>query len=179
MLKSLFNRTLQSTALLATILFFFAASSNAQTFTDRVRLEVRVVSDQDRKDLKGTSTDTVTQYKTLQIAISGKPKVPETRTGKWIIYGHSTEGHKVAVLESGEFKLELSASGLQKLESKKVSTTYTPEHAVVSGGGRRPRAKKVAGEGTKYAGYSVVIKDGERVVGETADPIGVVKEAAK
>ncbi len=154
----------------------------AQGASDRVRIEVRVVSEQDRKDLKGTSADTITQHKSLQISLSGKPKVPETRTGKWTIYGHAAKGHDVTVLESGEFKIELPQTGPQKLESKKVSTTFTPEHSVVSGSGgrgRAPKAKKVEGEGTKYAGYSVIIKDGATVVGEAAEPMGIVKEAGK
>jgi hypothetical protein len=158
----------------------------AQSSNDRVRIEVRPESDQDRKDIKGSSADTVTQNKSLQIAISGKPKSPETRKGKWTIYGRDLKKHGITVLESGEFNLDLPASGQQKIESKKVSTTYTPEHSVVSkssgrGGSsaRTPKAKKVEAEGTKYAGYSIVIKDGDKVVGETADPMGIVNEASK
>jgi hypothetical protein len=157
--------------------------AHAQAANDRVRIEGRVTSDQDRKDIKGTSADTITQHKTLEISISGKPKSPETRTGKWMIYGHSAEGHDVTVIDSGDFKIELPANGPQKITSKKVSTTYTPEHSVVSGGGggrgRAPKAKKVEGEGIKYAGYGVVIKDGDKIVGEYYDPPGVKAEAAK
>ncbi len=153
-----------------------------------VRIEVRVASDQDRKDIKSSSADSVTQHKTLTIALSGKPKSPETRTGKWTAYGHSAKGHDYPVLESGEFKVEFSPQGRQTIESKKITTTYTPEHSVVSrgrsgGGGGTGRsttkAKKVEATGTRFAGYGVVVKDGGKVVGETFDPAGLKQEAAK
>ncbi len=161
-----------------------APFAKAQSANDRVRIEVRVQTDSDRKDIKGSSADTVTQRKSLFIAISGKPKSPETRTGKWTVYGRDMKGGRdIAVLESGEFKIELPASGQQKVESKVVSATYTPEHSVVSrsGSGSRSRstAKKTPGEGNKYAGYGVVIKDGDQIVGEMFDPMGIKQEAAK
>lgn len=163
------------------------ASAQMISGNDMVRIEVRVASEQDRKDIKSSSADTVTQHKTLNIVLSGKPKSPETRTGKWTAYGHSAKGHDYTVLESGEFKIDLSAQGRQTIESKKVTTTYTPEHSVVSrgrsGGGGTGRsttkAKKVEATGTKFAGYVVEVKDGGKVVGQTADPFGILKEIAK
>ena len=161
------------------------ASAQMISSNDLVRIEVRVASEQDRKDVKSTNADTITQHKTLTIVLSGKPKSPETRTGKWTAYGHSAKGHDYNVLESGEFKIDLSAGGRQSVESKKVTTTYTPEHSVVSRGrsggtGRSTaRAKKVEATGTKFAGYVVEVKDGGKVVGQTADPFGILKEIAK
>lgn len=155
---------------------------------DYVRIEVRVQSDQHRKDIAKTTADTVTQFKTLDIALSGKARSSETRTGKWTAYGRSLKGNDITSLESGEFKVDL-ASGPQKVESKKISTTYTPEHAVVSttrsrtggtgGGTSRTTAKKVAAEGTKFIGFGVVVKDGEKIVGEYFDPPGLKAEVAK
>ena len=171
---------LSLTSLVLLHAFHFATPSlRAQDAGDRVRIEVRVAADQDRKDIKGSSADTVTQNKTLQIVISGKPKSPETRTGKWTVYGRSLSGHDLTVIGSGDFKIDLAASGQQKVEGQKVSATYTPEHSVGSGTGTRTKAKKVEATGTKYVGYSVVVKDGDKVVGEAAEPMGIVKEAAK
>lgn len=156
--------------------------------SELVRIEVRVQSDQDRKDLAKTTTDTVTQHKTLLITLSGKAKSPETRTGKWTAYGRSLKGNDITALQSGEFKVSL-ANGAQHIESMKVRTTYTPEHAVVStkrvrsgggtGGTTRTTAKKVEATGTKFIGYVVVVTDGGRVVGEYSDPAGLKAEAAK
>jgi hypothetical protein len=170
-------------------LALFAACSSATgqmvTGNELVRVEVRVASNQDRKDLKSRSADTITQHKTLTIALSGKPKLPETRTGKWTAYGHSAKGHDYTVLESGEFKVEFTAQGRQTIESKKTTTTYTPEHSTVT---RRSnsrsrtsatRAKKVEATGTKFVGYGVVIKDGAKVVGECYALPGLKQEAAK
>ena len=151
---------------------------------DYVRIEVRVESDQHRKDIAKTTADTVTQFKTLNIALNGQARSSETRTGKWTAYGRSVKGSDITALESGEFKVDL-ASGPQKIESKKVSTTYTPEHATVStsrgrsGGTSRTTAKKVAAEGTKFIGFGVVVKDGEKIVGEYFDPAGLKAEVAK
>lgn len=171
---------LSLTSLVLLSAFHFATPSlRAQDGSDRVRIEVRVAADQDRKDIKGSSADTVTQNKTLEITISGKPKSPETRTGKWTVYGRDAKGHDLTAVGSGEFKLDIPATGQQKIVSQKVATTYTPEHAVSSGTGTRTKAKKVDATGTKYVGYSVVVKDGEKVVGEAAEPMGIAKEAAK
>ena len=167
----------------ALALFVAGSSASGQIVTgnELVRVEVRVASDQDRKDLKSTSADTITQHKTLTITLSGKPKSPETRTGKWTAYGHSAKGHDYTVLESGEF----SAQGRQTIESKKVTTTYTPEHATVTRSNNSrsrtstTRAKKVEATGTRFAGYGVVIKDGGKVVGEIFDPTGLKVEVAK
>lgn len=172
-------------AALALLLACGAASGQIVTGNELVRVEVRVASDQDRKDIKSSSADTLTQHKTLTIALSGKPKSPETRTGKWTAYGHSAKGHDYTVLESGEFKIEFSAQGRQEIESKKITTTYTPEHATVTRSKNSrsrtstTRAKKVEATGTKFAGYGVVIKDGGKVVGEIFDPAGLKVEVAK
>ena len=152
---------------------------------DRVRVEVRTASESDRKDIKGTSAATVTQYKTLTILLSGKPKAPETRVIKWTAYGRDAKDRDVSVIESGEIKLDLAANGQQTAESKRVVATHTPEHSAGSksgsggGGGGSKGSKKVEASGVKFAGYSVQVLDGTTVVGEAADPIGIGKPKAK
>jgi hypothetical protein len=156
--------------LVATIAALVPFTASAQVSpNDYVRIEGRVQTEQDRKDLKGTTVDEVTQGKTLFITISGKPKTPETRTGTWTLYGRDLKGHDIEVLEHGDFKVDLSA-GPQKVESKKASTTYTPEHA---GGGKKGNGKKVEAEGKRFAGYVVTVKDGDKVVGQLSDPPGL------
>ena len=149
---------------------------------DRVRIEVRASSDTDHKDLKNTTADTVTQNKTLTILLSGKAQPSETRVVKWTAYGRNMKSNDMMELESGEVKLALDPSGKQTITTKNISTTYTPEHAVVSRGKggkgdnkgqKAPRAKNVGAEGKKYAGYSVRVMDGKTVVGEASDPVGI------
>ena len=151
---------------------------------DRVRVEVRVDTTSDHKELAKTTADTVTQHKTLNISLSGKAKSPETRVIKWTAYGRNMKSKDLTTLETGEIKLGFGPNGQQAAESKRVSTTYTPEHSVISkssgrgrgssGGGRStPRATKVAASGTKYVGYSVQVLDGGKVVGESSDPSGI------
>ena len=176
------NRLILSAA--ALLLALPAARAQIVTGNEAVRVEVRMQSEQDRKDLPKTTADTVTQHKALLIALSGKPKSPETRTGKWTAYGRDLKSKDVTVLDSGEFKVDL-ANGQQTVESKRVNTTYTPEHATVSssrGGGSRggtSKAKKVAAAGSMFIGYEVVVKDGEKVVGEYFDPPGLKGETAR
>ncbi|MGV3532427.1 MAG: hypothetical protein ACO1QR_08660 [Chthoniobacteraceae bacterium] len=150
---------------------------------ERVRVEVRVESSMDRKELKNTTTDTVTQHKMLEILLSGKPKTPENRTVHWAIYGRDLKDKDVRVLERGQFALDLSDRGLQKMQSKKASTTSTPPHAVVKrrGGNWKNNksnnnsrtTKKVAGAGTKYVGYAVQVRAGKQILGEAYDPPGM------
>ena len=163
--------------------FPLAAGAQIIPSNDRVRVEVRLAGESDRKDLKNTTADTVTQHKALTILLSGKAKTPERRVIKWTAYGRDMKHRDVSAIESGEIKLELSASGQQAAESKRISTTYTPEHAEVSkssgGNGSRSRgpsrSKKVGASGVKFAGYSVQVLDGGTVVGEAADPQGIGK----
>jgi hypothetical protein len=177
--KALLPRPRLILSLLAPLLTLEAAAQSVAT-SDVVRVEVRVQSDQDRKDLAKTTADQITQHKTLVIGLSGKAKTPETRTGKWTAYGRALKSHDVKVLDSGEFKIDF-ANGPQTVESRRISTTYTPEHATVSNEhkqgrqrqGERSSVKKVAAQGAKYVGYSVQVLDGGKVVGEASDPRGI------
>ena len=161
----------------------FAATAQIGTGNDAVRIEVRAQTGQERKDIKSTTADTVTQHQTLTITLSGKAKSPETRTGKWTAYGRSLKGNDLTTLDSGDFKVDL-ANGAQRIESKKVTATYTPEHASVSssrsrsGGSSRSGVKKTPAEGTKFIGSGVVVKDGDKIVGQLFGPSGLKAEVA-
>lgn len=168
---------------LLTALIALAPLAGAQMIptNDRVRVEVSITTDTDHKNLAKTSTDQVTQNKALNIALTGKPKSPETRVIKWTAYGRNMKSNNVSAVESGEIKLDL-VNGRQTAESKRFSTTYTPEHSVVSNSRSRsrgsrstPRAKKVEASGVKFAGYSVQVLDGGKVVGEASDPSNIGK----
>ena len=162
----------------------FTATAQMIPANDRVRVEVQIVSQSDHKELAKTTADQVTQHKTLNIVLNGKPKNPETRTIKWATYGRNMKSNNVQQLESGELKLGLT-NGRQTTESKRTTTTYTPMHTTVStsrnsGRGRSsgrstPKAKRVEATGTKFAGYSVQVLDGGKVVGEKADPENIGK----
>ena len=150
---------------------------------ERVRVEVRVESSMDRKELKNTTTDTVTQHKMLEIQLSGKSKTPENRTVHWAIYGRDLKDKDVRVLERGQFALDLGDHGLQKMQSKKASATSTAPHSAVKRRGGKGSGtnknnnlragKKVAGSGTKYVGYAVQVREGRQILGEAYDPPGM------
>ena len=156
--------------------------ARAQAGADRVRIEVVVQSSLEHKEAAKTAKEekekakeSKTEEKWLTITVTGKPKSPETRKAKWIVYGHTLgkDSHGVTATESGEFTLELPANGIQKLETKKVTFTSTPEHSE----GKGKSAKRVEASGSRFGGYSVQVKDGETVVGETSDPVGVLTPA--
>jgi hypothetical protein len=154
----------------------------AQSASDAVRVEVKVIQSSDRKDIPGSRADEKTQHVKLEVNLTGKPKDPETRVIKWAIFGKEMKGNSITTLESGEEKLALSDRGAQKFESKEASTTSTPEHAAAAGkggkgapgpapkgggkGGRPAPLKKVEGSGAKYTGWGVQVRDGEKIVGE-------------
>jgi hypothetical protein len=178
-------RSLPTLALLALLACVFPISARAQLVSgnDYVRVEVRVQTGQEREGGKGKRVDTVTQKKTLNITLSGKARNPETRKGTWQAYGRDVKDNKLVALESGTFDVDFS-KGAQKVDSAQITTTYTPEHSQSSGGRgggnyRNNNTKKVAAEGKKFAGYGVIVKDGEKVVGKFFDPAGLEAEAAK
>jgi hypothetical protein len=157
--------------------------ATAQSAGDMVRIEGKVQSGQERKKLPNTTADQVTEDRTILLTITGKAKSPETRTGTWVAYGRDMKKHDLQVLDRGDIKIDLSA-GPQTFESKKFSTTYTPEHSVSSdhmgttGRGKNahqtlPQTKRVEAEGKKFAGYVVTVKDGDKVVGQFSDPMGL------
>lgn len=153
---------------------------------DRVRVEVRVITDTDHKDIKNATADTVTQKKELVILLSGKAKPNDTRVVKWAAYGRNLKSNDVMELDSGEAKIAFDSVGQQKVETRSISTTYTPSHSVVSrSSGRRgsnnntSRSKRVEAEGKKFAGYIVRVMEGATVVGEASEPANLAQQRDK
>jgi hypothetical protein len=129
---------------------------------------------------QGFGAETVTKGKTIMITISGKPKTPETRTGTWVAFAREGKGQP-EVIDQGDFKIDLSA-GPQKVESNKISITSTKQKGpsgfgspMGSGYGGRPQmgGRRPEAEGKKFVGYVVTVKDGEKIVGQFADPQGL------
>lgn len=163
--------------LLLSLLPVLSSPAQMAAANDRVRVQVKMDTRSAHADIARSSSDKVTQFKTLNIQLSGKPKTPETRVMKWTAYGRDVQSNDVRVIDSGEIPVSLSSSGTQTTESKQISTTYTPDHSVVTssgrGRGRSPRAKRVEGSGVKYLGYAIQVMDGTRLVGEMSDPVGI------
>jgi hypothetical protein len=153
------------------------AHLSAQTIIDSnltVSIEARVQSEQARKDIKGSSVDSVTQTKSLVFLLKGKPKEPETRVGKWKVYGRDLKDKQLISIESGEFPLDLSQR-TQTVETKRFITSYTPAHTIAAAGGAGGAAaapKKKPAEGVKYVGFVLTVTDGSVVVGDYTEPRG-------
>jgi hypothetical protein len=109
-----------------------AAPAGAQMVAanDRVRVEVRTDNESDHKDLPKTNADAITQHKQLNIILSGKERSNEARVIEWTVYGRNVRNNDVRVVGSGKVKVAFDAQGKQTVETKTVSTTYTPEHSI-------------------------------------------------
>lgn len=181
-------------SLLVSCFFGWAGFATAQMVpaNDRVRVEVKVETAVDTRNLPNTTANKVTQRKTLTIQLSGKRREGESRVVRWTVLGRNVKTNTVHPLDSGEFKLALNAQGAQSVESKAITTTYTPEHSVVVNENRRknfgirannrdtvPKTKRVAAEGDKYVGYTVQVLDGGKLVGQASDPVGLDVAPAK
>ncbi len=135
----------------------------------------------DRKSVNGGETSI--QSGTLQITLNGSPVTPETRTGIWTAYGRDLASKNVSAVQTGTFTIAFPGAGQpQILPPVLFSTSSTPEHILIKGkplnsGKKMPKIEKVEAVGSKYIGYSVVVKAGDRVVGETYEPPSLKKEA--
>lgn len=170
---------MKTSIILSLLLGVCAAFSpvHAQSTNDMVRVQVRTISKNKNKDIKGASVDTVTQNEMLEISLSGKPQSGDSRTVKWYVFGKDQKSNAISILGSGEEKVNLNANGQQKFETKEISTTSTAAHTEVAksssrggssrGKSSRPSVKKVEGSGVKYAGYGVQVKQGAKVLGES------------
>jgi hypothetical protein len=141
--------------------------------SDRIRVQVTVQTETERKNLKGTHADRITEHKTLAIRLTGKVQNPETRVIRWTVYGKDLQTNKITTLGTEDVLLALGQDGTQAIAGKRVSTTFTPDHILSHGKNRE--GGKVAAEGVKYLGYAVHVRHGEKIVGEASDPPGVDK----
>ena len=140
---------------------------------DRVRVQVTVQTETERKNLKGTHTDQLTEHKTLAIRLTGKVQNPETRVVRWTVYGKDLQSKKITALGTEDAPLAIGPEGTQSMTSKRISTTFTPDHILSHGKNRE--GGKIGAEGVKYLGYGVQVLSGEKTVGEASDPPGVDK----
>jgi hypothetical protein len=179
------NMKIKLIAMVLGAAFAAAPACFAQGANDYVRIDVRVEAKTDQKDIPNSTANTKTQHETVMIQLSGKPKSPESRTVKWYIFGKDVRSNAVKALESGEEALALSGSG-QQVITKTATTTFTPDHTVVerpnnnnnnNNNNNRGNSRRVEGEGVKYVGYVVIVKDGNNIVGKASTGMELEKEA--
>jgi hypothetical protein len=160
------------------LVLFAPLPAGAQSLNNAVRVEAQIVTKRERDPIKGSSGAKITQLFALQVTLKGQPKSVETRTGTWMLFGRDLATKTVTKLDSGTFKVDLSESRMQRIETPETATTATPAYNTVTGGGQgNAKVKRVKAEGVKYYGYSVVIKDGDAVVGELYSEPSLKKES--
>jgi hypothetical protein len=128
------------------------------------------------KDVKGSTTRTKTQSRTLKIEVSnlGREDVAATKV-KWMIFGHTMKDHKLVELKNGESTVMVPARDKVELSSAEAKVTGTREHTVSSRkrsrGKTRTTSKKVQASGEEYFGYAVeVYVSGKLVASEYSQP---------
>lgn len=165
----------------ATLLNIVPRPTSAQGSSDMVR----IVSEHDCKEIEGSSAITLTQIKTLPIALNGKRKPPEIRTPKRNACDRILESDDIAIIDLSAFKTDLPTGGQPTIKLKEMTTTTTLRHAVASrdrswgGLGSSPRAKEVEAERAEYTGCGVIVLEGGRVVGDTLAPMEPKAEVNK
>lgn len=152
--------------LLFSLLMSFAPPVSAQTVSSNVSVQVKAKTNDEKKDIPGSTDSTTIDKHTLQITLRGRTIDSEKRVAKWYVFGRNLKTKEVSVLGSGEVKVSFPANGTQTFESKEVTSTFTPDHVVGSGSGKRKKYKKVDAEGVKIIGYGAQVKDGDKIVGE-------------
>lgn len=154
-----------------------ALAAPAHPVSGGVMVQVKEQADSDSKG-KYTKSQSVV----LEITLRGQPLKPEGRTVKWTAFGRDAKSGATSVMESGDETVDLTKGSVQLIQTKAVTTTYTPQHIETkssSGGrgrGRRISSKSIDGSGVRYLGYGVQVFDGGKVVGEKFDPKNLEKE---
>lgn len=144
--------------------------------TPSVMVSVEVDGRTSYKNVKGSSTRTKTQSRTLGIEVStlAKEEISGVKV-KWKVFSHSLKDRSLVELDGGESTVKIPAFGKKEITSKEVKVTGTREHIVNTqsrrggqgggGGGRaRVQSKKVAASGEDYHGYAVEVYVGGELV---------------
>jgi hypothetical protein len=149
-----------SLALVST-LFGITSSLQAQS-THSVRVSATLKSDHD--DPKGSITEVVKKH--LEIEVSGSNAVQGDVKITYTFFADDLAVRKVVVVKSDDIKTTLVAGKRTPLKSPVVTFSFTPEHSVKSGSGKRARYNRVNATGKRYHGWSVQVYSGDRLVGE-------------
>ncbi len=148
---------------------FIAQDALAALASTEVMVQVKVEKANEKSAKKGTTQDI-----TLDIMLNGKAHNPEDRTVKWTVFGKDQGTGEYVAIDKGDAKLDLSAGSMQKISTKKCSTTYSEKSTKAEKKNdyqsQRISYVDVPGEGVKYVGYGVQVFNGDKAVGEKFDP---------
>lgn len=168
------NRTCHLLGALCALITHTAAAQNSP-----IMLRVKFTGGDSHDNIKNSTASVHHQRKELTATLTNLSREEQKGlTVKWYAFGREVKSNKVVIFSSASNSVTLPAAKAGS-DTFTASTTYTPDHSVVSSssgrktsGRSRTSVKKVSGSGTKMLGWGVqVIRDG-KVVAEEFQPPG-------
>lgn len=131
-------------------------------------VHVDTVLTSDHKDPKSGPAEII--YYRLKLRLTNHLKVP---TGPIVIritfHNRDLAQRSNGVEKTINLKADIKGRGTYEIASDPVTYTFTPEHGEsVKAKRGKLRSKRVPASGKRYAGYSVQILQGDKVIGEKA-----------
>ena len=143
------------------ILTGITTSLKAQS-TNSVRVSAILKTEHD--DPKGSIAEVVKKH--LEIEVSGSSSVQGEVKVTCTFFADDLTTKKLTTMKSDNIKATLVAGMRTSLKSPVVTFSFTPEHSVKSGSGRRAKYKRVDATGKRYHGWAVQVYGGDSLVGE-------------
>jgi len=143
-----------------------------------IMLRVQATGGDSHTDIKNSTASVHHQRKELTATLTNLSR--EEQKGlivKWYAFGREVKSNRVVILSSASNTVTL-APAKSGTDTFKPSTTYTPDHSVVTtnrsrtSGKTRTSIKKVSGSGTKMLGWGVQVMREGKVVAEEFQPPG-------
>ena len=145
--------------------FAFASIVHAQIATVSVRVEQE--TKQEMPNLKDVHTKI--QKRTLKVFLTNSSKEETTVKIKYTYFGHPMSGHEVGPLDQGEKEDTLKPSETKEVDTPTSNQTYTEEHYPPGRGIK----VKIPASGNKLVGYGVQVFVGDKLMGESYEPLSM------
>jgi hypothetical protein len=153
-------------------LFAFASNVHAQTAAVSVRVEQE--TKQEEPNLKDHFTKT--QKRTLKVFLTNSAKEDTNVKIKFAYFGHPIASHEVTKISEGEKEDTLKPSETKEVDTPTNSQTYTEEHYPPGKGANKV---KIPASGNKLTGYGVQVYVGEKLMGESYEPLSMKEQMDK
>jgi len=147
-------------------LFAFSCIVHAQTAAVSVRVEQE--TKQEAPNLKDMHTKT--QKRTLKVFLTNSSKEDTNVKIKYVFFGHPISGHDVGPIDSGEKEDTLKPSETKEVDTPTSTQTYTEEHYPPGKGANKI---KIPASGNKLTGYGVQVFVGDKLMGESYEPMSM------
>jgi hypothetical protein len=153
----------------------FALSPLVHAQGTSVQVRVEQETKQEFPNLKDRHTKT--QKRTLKVFLTSSSKEDANVKIKYTYFGHPEGGHDTVAVSQGDKDVTLKPSVTQEEDVPTASVTYVEEHYPPAKPGSA--AKVIPASGNKLTGYGVQIFEGDKLVGESYEPLSMKEEMNK